>query len=57
MNYGYEIRLANDRHKVISSVFPMTKEQAEQALQRAVLYYKTYHPWARIVKTKIIERK
>lgn len=57
MNYGYEIKLANDNHKIIRSVFPMTKVQAAQALQRAVLYYTTTHPWATITKTKIIERK
>jgi hypothetical protein len=57
MNYGYEIRLANDSHKIIRSVFPMTKIQAAEALQRAVLYHTTTRPWAKIVKTKIIERK
>lgn len=57
MNYGYEIKLANDNCKVIRSVFPMTKIQATQALQRAVLYYTTTRPWAKITKTKIIERR
>ena len=57
MNYGYEIKLSNDNCKVIRSVFPMTKIQATQALQRAVLYYTTTRPWAKITKTKIIERR
>lgn len=57
MIYGYEIQLANDNRKVVRSVFPMTKEQAAQGLQKAILYYTTTHPWASITKTKIIERK
>ena len=57
MLYGYMINFKNFSRKTIFNKFPMTRNQAVEALERAILYYKTEYPQAQIDSTLVIKRK
>lgn len=57
MLYGYMINFKNFSRKTIFNKFPMTRNQAVEALDRAILYYKTEYPQAQIDSTLVIKRK
>lgn len=57
MKYGYMINFKNFSRKTIFNKFPMTRNQAVEALERAILYYKTEYPQAQIQSTLVIKMK
>lgn len=57
MKYGYVINFNNFSRKTVFNRFPMTKEQAVEALEHAIIYYKTEYPQAQIQSTLVIKRK
>ena len=57
MKYGYVINFKNFSRKTVFNKFPMTRNQAVEALERAIVYYKTEYPQAQIYSTLVIKMK